>query len=146
MKILFRICLVGVAGLWGWALFWSKAVEELPARFVGEFVLDRDLYVPGENADQNADPPGQERHFYFFQDGSYKARIMVSGGYEMWRQEGFAEMRDGLFVLTQISVNRERARREPHRYEPSWGQDKKGEYLRLKEIDRGYELFLRPVK
>ena len=144
MKILFRICLAGVVGLWGWALFWPKPVDELPARFIGEFVLDRDLYVPG-GADQNADPPGQKRHFTFFEDGSYKVRIMVSGGYEMWRQEGQVEMRDGLFILTQISVNREEVRGEPHRYEPSWGQDKKGEFLRLKEIDREYEYVLRRV-
>jgi len=144
MRILFGVSLTGIALLWGWALYWPKPPGELPERFVGEFVLVR--YVPASRADQDPPIPGQTKHFYFRADGTYKVRIMVSGGYEMWRQEGAVEVRDGLLVLTQVSKNREESRSEhPHRFKASWGQDKGGEFLGLKEVDRGYELVLRRI-
>ena len=144
MRILVGVCLAGVAGLWGWALLWHKPVEHLPAHYPGEFVLDRNRYEPPKQGDQdNPYPEGQKRQFHFFADGRYRMRIMVSGGYEMWRQEGRVEARDGLLILTQVSVNRSEQRDGPWRYEPSWGKDKDGEYLRLHEVDLGYTIYLR---
>ena len=146
MRILLEVCLAGVAGLWGWALLWHKPVENLPADYVGEFVLDRERYVPPKEGGQNnLYPQGQTRHFYFFADGRYKMRIMVNAGYEMWRQEGQVEERDGLLILTQISENRSEKRDGPWRYAPSWGRDKDGEFLRLREVDRDYTIYLRRV-
>ena len=48
MRILLGVCLAGVVGLWAWALLWHKPVHALPQDYVGEFVLDRELYSPPE--------------------------------------------------------------------------------------------------
>ena len=144
MKFAIGACLAGIAGVWGWALFWDKPMEPLETRFVGEFVLDSNLYVPPKQGNQeNPYPPHQKHRFSFFADGRYKMRIIVNAGYEMWRQEGQVELRDGLLILRQISVNREAGTDGPWRYKPIWGQDRNGEFLRLREVDRGYELVLR---
>jgi hypothetical protein len=145
MRILLGVCLTGVVGLWAWALLWHKPVQALPPDYVGEFVLDRELYLPPKGDDSNPYPLGQKRHFYFFADGRYKMRIMVNAGYEMWRQEGQVEERDGLLILTQVSVNRSEKRDGPWRYAPSWGRDKDGDYLRLHEVDLDYTIYLRRV-
>ncbi len=121
-------------------------MQALPQDYVGEFVLDRELYSPPEGGDEaNPYPLGQKRHFYFFPDGRYKMRIMVNAGYEMWRQEGQVEERDGLLILTQVSENRSEKRDGPWRYEPSWGRDKDGDYLRLHQVDLDYTIYLRRV-
>ena len=144
MKFAIGACLAGIAGVWGWALLWDKPMDPLEKRFVGEFVLDGNLYVPPKEGDQtNPYPPDREHRFSFSDDGHYKMRIIVNAGYEMWRQEGQVEAQDGLLILRQVSVNREANSGGPWRYKPTWGQDRNGQFLRLKEVDVGYELVLR---
>jgi hypothetical protein len=142
-RALVGLCLAGAAGLWAWALFWPKEPLPLPEELRGEFVLFR--YEPPQQGDGvNPYPPGQERRFLFGADNHYRIRVIVSGGYEMRRQEGTLMVEsDKTLRMTQVSMDRVEERDGPWRYATIWGRDETGPYLQLREVDRGYSLYLR---
>lgn len=135
---------LGIAVLWAGAMLYPKTAELVPAEFLGEFVLFG--YVPPKEGSQNSPyPPNETRHFEFFQSGQYLLRIMVSGGWEMRRQEGVVTMDENVLVMSQVSVDRVEERDGPWKYATRWDSDKSGRFLRLRSIDEGHELLLRKV-
>jgi hypothetical protein len=142
------LCVVGAAGLWGWALFASKTaeLEPLPARFAGTyrfFMFEPPPGVPMENPL----PHGFSHLFTFREDGTYLLSVLVSGGYEIVRDEGVvAADAAGVLTLTRISRNRKESRGTGERFKTERGEDQEGQFLALRHASEGYTFRLRPQK
>jgi len=137
------VCLVGMAALWGWALFWPKTVPPLDARYCGTFRLYR--FEPPEGVNMpNPILAGQTHLYEFRPDGSYTLSIVVSEGYEMLSRSGLVTEESHVLTLTQLAMNRRAAREDPVRWRTRWGQDQGGRFLELVHEREGYSLYLRP--
>ena len=142
-KVIVLVCLLGSAGLWGWALFTHKAPPTLDARYCGKFRLYR--FEPPEGVTMPNPVPAGQTHFYEFRaDGSYTLSIVVSEGYEMLSRSGLVTEENGILTLTQLAMNRRAAREDPVRWRTRWGQDEGGRFLELVHEREGYSYFLRP--
>ena len=145
MKALLVVLLVLIAGTWGWAVFWPRDAVPLAEEFRGAFRIFH--YEPPEGVNlANPFPQGQVHAYTFREDGTYLYQVFVSGDFEMRRNEGYVRVEDGLLVMEQVSDNRVEESDESSRWEPSWGQDDKGEFLDLKAMPDGYHILLRPVE
>lgn len=161
MKGLFALCVLACLGLWGWALYWPKPVETLPARFVGQWVWEGFEPPIAKNGKRvpmaNPFPPGQHRRFTFRPDGTYLQQVLVAGENEMLRFEGFIRLLPNDIVeIAQISENRVKSETpQVARYKLHWGHDNKGEFLKLvqeleteeekAQLKQGHERYLRPL-
>ncbi|MHC4959502.1 MAG: hypothetical protein ACYTGN_14140 [Planctomycetota bacterium] len=153
--------LLAAAGLWVWALAAPEdSVGPVPERFVGEFVLWR--YEPPLNKDGNSvmmrSPyaPGQERRWHIRADGTYMMRVLVSGGYEMMRQEGvvWVDGEHSMMTMKQLSENRADSEPIDYAYSVQFSNGPQGDELKLtaavtdeerEHLSRGHELYLRKV-
>ncbi|MHC4547157.1 MAG: hypothetical protein ACYTEZ_00130 [Planctomycetota bacterium] len=143
--LVLAVCLLGIAGLWGWAHWSPKLPDPLPERFRGTFVIHR--FEPPEGVQiPNPFPKGQTQRFTFRANGSFTVSVTVSGGYEMVRQEGVVTVdRKQVLTLRQVSENRRESTLEPASYGTRWAKDEEGEFLVLRHVAQGYSLFLRPL-
>ena len=162
MKPLIAACLLGAAGLWAWALFWpAPKPEPIPEKWVGTFFIEGfepPIDTNGERVPMsNPYPPGQTRTFEFGASGTYTLSVVVSGGYEMLRQEGRLEVLEGdVLKMTQKSENRTKLKEPvpPFQWKARWTEDKKGRLIQLirvlgddeTHLQQGEELYLRPRK
>ena len=142
------LCLLGAAGVWGWAIFAPKETEldPLPARFVGTFRFFGFDPPPGRPM-ENPLPPGFAHLFTFRADGTYLFSVLVSGGYEILREEGMVTAgADGVVTMTKFSRNRREDRTPPQRFRAEWGEDEIGAFLALRHAEAGYTFRLRPER
>jgi hypothetical protein len=140
------LCLAGAAGVWAWALFAPKQaeIEPLPARFVGEFRIFAIAPPPGQEIVTPL-PPGKEYIYRFAADGTYSFSVMLNGGFEVTREDGYASIdKDGVLTLRQISRNRQEDRAPPVRWHAEWTSDDKGPFLSLRNEMEGYTFRLCP--
>jgi hypothetical protein len=139
--------LAAVVALWIWALALprTKSPTPLDERFVGRFHLFR--FEPPEGTRVPPPfPPGEQRIFHFKADGTYELRVLVAGGHELTRLEGYVDLDDdGALTITQVTVNREPTPEEPQRYRPSWESDEQGEYLLLTGEPEPFRISLRAL-
>lgn len=142
------LCLLGAAGVWGWAIFSPKeaALEPLPARFAGTFRFFGYDPPPGRPM-ENPLPPGSAHFFTFREDGTYLVSVLVSGGYEILREEGTVTAdANGVVTMTRLSRNRREDRTPPQPFKAEWGKDEVGAFLALRHAEAQYTFRLRPER
>jgi hypothetical protein len=140
------LCVLGAAGVWGWAIFAPKEakLDPLPARFVGTFRLFGYDPPPGREA-ENPLPMGSAHIFTFRADGTYLLSVLVSGDYEILREEGIVTAgADGVVTMSRISKNRREDRAPPQPFRAEWGKDEIGPFLALRHAEAGYTFRIRP--
>jgi hypothetical protein len=137
------LCLLGIAGLWGWALFAPKRLPPLPAAIAREFKLDH-FEPPGDRPVTNPFEMGTEQRFRFAAEGSYLIQFLVAGGHEMVRWQGTVIQEGNTLVLRQVSVNGEPEPAPDMRFRYEWRADPEGEVLVFAADPDGYRLYLRP--
>ena len=141
------LCLLGAAGIWGWALFAPKhaKLEPLPSRFVGTFRFF--AFDPSPAQPENPLPEGFVHLFTFREDGTYLLSVLVSGGYEIVREEGVVAANEkGVLTMTRISRNRKEDRAPAQSFKAEWGKDPEGAFLALRHAQQGYTWRMRPEK
>jgi len=137
MRWVFVVALAGLAGVWAFALFAPKDPVAPPERFCGRFVIV-DYRQTGES-EAPPFPPGQERRLFLREDGSYLLSVLVTGGKELFRQEGsFSVSNDDALTLHRVSENRHESPAED-RFVARW----EGDVLVLRNEEQGYEFHLR---
>jgi hypothetical protein len=136
------LCLLGIAGLWAWAVLAPKRLPPLPPEFLREFKLFR-FEPPGDTPMTNPFDMGQEQRFRFSAEGSYLVQFLVAAGYEMVRWQGTALLEGDTLVLRQVSVNGAEEAAPEMRFRWEWRADQEGEFLVLAAEPEGYRLYLR---
>ena len=142
------LCLLGAAGVWGWALFSPKEtkLDPLPARFAGTFRFFGFKAAPNRPM-ENPLPPGFAHLFTFREDGTYLLSVLVSGGYEIRREEGVVTAgANGILTMARYSVNRREDPAPRQAYHVEWGEDELGPFLALRHAELGYTYSLRAHK
>ncbi|MHC4939198.1 MAG: hypothetical protein ACYTHK_09545 [Planctomycetota bacterium] len=138
------ICLLGCAGVWGWALLGQEKVEPLPADLVGTFELF-DFRAP--EGVQSPVGQGQKWVYEFTADNRFILRALVDNRMEMSRSSGtiIPEGKDVL-KLTHVSEDGVASDRRTERFKVMEAFDDKGAYITLAQVlegGTGVELMLR---
>ncbi len=145
MKTWIFLCVVGIGAFWTWALTARGERTPLPEEFVGHYRLYR--FEPPKGK-QMANPYAGNQVWYheLRADGTYRTRVLLPSKYEMTREDGVVEIRDGALELTRISTNLFEDRGRPADvYQPEWRQDKEGRFLLLVHKGDGHSLYWRPI-
>jgi hypothetical protein len=142
------ICLLGCAGLWGWALLGQEPVEPVPEDLQGRFELFRFEAPQGTAEDPLAQ--GQRWVYEFTADNRFILRVLVDNGIEMSRSSGtILPAGKERVLLTHISENAEPIERRAESFKVIRAYDEKGPYINLaQELEggTGIQLMLRKLE